>query len=153
MESIAIKTVGPNDPDLRALTARLDRELLALYPADGVFGVDLDDPKSESITFCVAYAGGSPVGCGALRLLGAGQAELKRFFVEKDHRGRGIASSLLSFVEDRARAAGVAVLKLETGPRQPDAIGLYGKFGYEPCALFGEYTDSRYSFCMEKHLL
>jgi putative acetyltransferase len=152
MRTIELKIVPPDDADLRSLTERLDKELLTLYPAEGIFGLDLSDPKAGEMTFCVAYANGTPAGCGAYRPLEPGIAELKRFFVEKSFRGKGIASLILNFVEDKAGAAGFGVLRLETGPKQPDAIGLYSKFGYRQIPLYGEYNDCQFSYCMEKKL-
>jgi len=39
-------------------------------------------------------------------------------------RGRGVAKALLCRMEDEARGAGISVLRLETGTRQQEAIGL-----------------------------
>lgn len=152
MEAYEIKIVPPDDADLHSLIALLDEEMLTLYPSEGIYGVDFSDPKVLEMTFCVAYAGGKPAGCGALKPLGPGTAELKRFFVNKRFRGRGMASLILNFIEEKAREAGVRLIRLETGPKQPAAIGLYGKFGYVPTELYGEYTNSEYSYCMEKEL-
>lgn len=152
MRTIEIKTVTPTDRDLHALIDRLDRELLTLYPAQGIFGVDFNDPKVYEMTFCVAYACGTPAGCGAFKPLGEGVAELKRFYVESSFRNKGIASLILDHIEHAAKKAGIAVMRLETGPRQPAAIALYRKYGYRQIALYGEYTGCEHSYCMEKRL-
>ncbi len=49
---------------------------------------------------------------------------------------------MLAAVEDSARASGRRRLILETGDRQPEAIGLYTSCGYERIANFGFYRDS-----------
>jgi putative acetyltransferase len=152
MRTIEIKTVPPDDRDLHDLIGRLDRELLALYPAEGVFGVDFASPEVAKMTFCVAYANGTPAGCGAMKPLGGGAAELKRFFVERSFRGKGIASLILEHIEAAARRSGVAVMRLETGPKQPAAIALYRKFGYREIERYGEYAGCAHSYCMEKPL-
>lgn len=152
MRTIELKVVPPEDRDLHILIEKLDEELLTLYPAEGIYGLDFSDPKVNEMTFCMAYVNGTPSGCGAYRPLTGEVAELKRFFVEKPFRSRGIASLLLNFVEGKAREAGMSVIRLETGPKQPEAIGLYSKFGYKQIALYGEYTDCEYSYCMEKKL-
>lgn len=150
MRTIEIKIVPPDDKDLRSLIFRLDEEMLTLYPAEGIFGVDFSDPKVNDMTFCVAIVNGTPAGCGALKPLGGNAAELKRFFVEKPFRGKGIATAVLDFIEGRARELGIGVIRLETGPRQPEAIGLYRKFGYREIQPYGEYAGCEYSYCMEK---
>lgn len=152
MRTIDLRVVPPHDADLQALVRSLDGELGLLYPAEGIFGVDFSDPAVRDMTFCMAYVGATPAGCGALRPLGGGVAELKRFFVERPFRNRGIASLILRFIEEKAAEAGVHTVRLETGPRQPEAIGLYRKFGYKEIPLFGEYVNSEHSCCMEKKL-
>jgi GNAT superfamily N-acetyltransferase len=39
---------------------------------------------------------------------------------------------------------------LETGKRQPDAIGLYKKNGYKPVPNYGQYAGVENSVCFEK---
>jgi putative acetyltransferase len=79
-------------------------------------------------------------------------AELKRFFVEQSFRCKGIASMLLDSIECVAKERGIGVIRLETGPRQPAAIGLYRKFGYSEIESYGEYAGCEHSYCMEKKL-
>lgn len=152
MRAIELKVVPPDNADLQLLIEKLDAEMDKLYPAEGIFGVDFTNPRVAEMTFCVAYVNSTPAGCGALKPLGGGTAELKRFFVESSFRGRGIASLILDFVEGKAREAGISVMRLETGPKQPDAIGLYRKFGYREIEAYGEYVGCEHSYCMEKKL-
>jgi putative acetyltransferase len=152
MRTLDLKVVPPDNEDLHMLIHKLDEGMLKLYPAEGIFGVDFSDPEVLAMTFCVAYVNGTPAGCGALKPLGAGAAELKRFFVEQSFRGRGIASLILDFIEEKAREAGIVCMKLETGPSQPEAIGLYRKFGYREIEPYGQYVGCPYSYCMEKKL-
>ena len=67
-------------------------------------------------------------------------AEVKRMYTRAAARGRGVAKALLTKIEDEARAAGVPVLRLETGIRQPEAIGLYERMGFRSCSAFGPYA-------------
>jgi putative acetyltransferase len=153
MRSLEIRQVPPDDRDLHMLIENLDEEMLKLYPAEGIFGVDFSDPKVKEMTFCVAYVGGNPAGCGGLRPLDGNTAELKRFFVERNFRGRGVASMILNFIEGKAGEQGFTTIKLETGPKQPEAIGLYRQFGYREIEAYGEYVGCEHSYCMEKNLL
>jgi putative acetyltransferase len=153
MRTIELKLVLPDDKDLQCLISSLDKELLTLYPAEGIFGVDFLDPKVSEMTFCVAIVNGTPAGCGALKPLDGNVAELKRFFVVKPFRGKGIASAVLDYIEGVAKDRGIVVIRLETGPRQPEAIGLYRKFGYNEIEPYGQYIGCQYSYCMEKDLV
>ncbi|MGY1753922.1 GNAT family N-acetyltransferase [Blastococcus sp. SYSU D01042] len=84
---------------------------------------------------------GTALGCGALRPLGDGAAEVKRMYVVQSARGRGVGRAVLAGLEDAARAHGWSTLRLETGPRQPEAVALYRSAGYRPIDAFGVYVD------------
>ena len=51
-------------------------------------------------------------------------------------RGQGLARTLLRALEDAARGLGYSIARLDTGPRQPHARGLYESEGYVPIANF-----------------
>jgi GNAT superfamily N-acetyltransferase len=51
-------------------------------------------------------------------------------------RGQGVARTLLRALEDAARGLGYRIARLDTGPRQPHARGLYESEGYVPIANF-----------------
>ena len=91
------------------------------------------------------------IGCGAV-VLGPDYGELKRMVVQPRGRGQGVARALLALLEAEARRAGCHLLRLETGPYQPEALGLYAKSGYERCAPFGQYTNDPLSVFMQKRL-
>ena len=59
-------------------------------------------------------------------------AELKRIWTHSAHRRRGLARQVLVELEDRAAERGYARIYLTTGPRQPEAAGLYLSAGYTP---------------------
>ena len=67
-------------------------------------------------------------------------AEVKRMYTRPMARGRGVAKALLCRMEDEARGAGISVLRLETGTRQHEAIGLYQRMGFRPRGPFGAYA-------------
>ena len=83
---------------------------------------------------------GTPLGCGALRALGDGVAEVKRMYVVPSRRGHGVSRSLLAGLENAAQQRGWTTLRLETGPLQTAAIALYESGGYRPIAAFGGYA-------------
>ncbi len=152
MAAVTIKIVPHTDPELRRLIQRLDTELLQRYPADSIFSLNLNSSIVEKVTFVVAETDDLTVGCGAILPIDDQTVELRRFYVEPSMRGQGIASAILRFLEDLARQRGYRHIVLETGPKQPGAIGLYHKFGYRQIPSYGEYEGCEYSLCMAKDL-
>ncbi len=94
----------------------------------------------------------APVGCAALKLHGGAYGEVKRMFVAPSERGLGLGRRLLEQVEAEARAAGLPLLRLETGTAQPEALGLYRATGYRERGPFGDYGPDPLSVFMEKAL-
>jgi GNAT superfamily N-acetyltransferase len=150
MKQLQIVQVAYDHTDLSLLIRQLDEYLLERYPADEVFGID--DPSQEDITFLVAYSGGRPAGCGAIREIDRDSTELKRFFVHQDYRNQGIAEAILLELEFKARNQGYKCIKLEAGEAQPEALNFYRKHGYYPIDRFGKYAECASSVCYEKQL-
>ena len=139
----------------RALIASLNAELSALYPEPGAnhFQLDPDEVVGTRGAFLIIYRDGAPVGCGAVRLLDAETAELKRMYVTPDARGTGLGRRLLAALEAEARARRVRRLVLETGVRQLAALALYRSAGFEPIPLYAEYClSAETSVCLGKAL-
>lgn len=78
--------------------------------------------------------------------------EVKRMYVLENRRGEGIASVILKALEDWAAELNYAKCVLETGKRQPEAIELYKKNGYQIVPNFGQYKNVENSVCFEKVL-
>ena len=150
--SLQISPVDPTHPDAAALIAALDRELLRRYPGETVHGIDADGFVARGGLFLIGRIGGEAVACGAIRPMDRDVAEVKRMFVRAEHRGRGLARSLLAALEAAARDRGYRMLRLETGEGQPEAIALYRRAGYVPIPRYGEFTDDPRSRCFEKTL-
>jgi putative acetyltransferase len=140
--------------DARRLIAALDAELGALYPPEQRFGPNF---KAEQIeggrgTFLVARRDGRAVGCGAIRVLDATTAEVKRMFSEPRLRGTGVGHAVLEALESAARRLRVERLVLETGVYQDAAIALYRRAGFAQVECWGEYAAAPTSVCFEKRL-
>jgi catechol 2,3-dioxygenase-like lactoylglutathione lyase family enzyme/GNAT superfamily N-acetyltransferase len=143
----------PHGPDVAELLAASEAHARRLYPAEGVHLLDVSELGAPSVHFLVARsADGVVQGCGAIVIGTDNSAEIKRMFVAPHSRGRGLGSAILRSLEARARAACVRVIRLETGARQPEAIGLYRGFGYRECGPFGQYEPDAHSLFMEKRL-
>ena len=136
---LGIYLVTAPNPDIRALLEELNATLAANYDPDQRHGLALAQLFQPSIRFFIAHLDQVPVACGGVALC-EGYAEVKRMFVRPAARGRGVAKCLLARLADEARAAGLPVLRLETGVHQAEAIGLYEQFGFSRCAAFGPYA-------------
>jgi GNAT superfamily N-acetyltransferase len=136
------------------LITALNAELTQRYPEEGAchFRLSADEVAEGRGVFLVARVGGQPGGCGAVRRIEDGTGEIKRMYVAPSFRGRGIATRLLAALEAEAGRLGLGRVVLETGTRQPEALGLYRAAGYVEIAAFGEYVDSLLSIYMEKRL-
>jgi putative acetyltransferase len=136
------------------LISELNAELSERYPEDGAthFRLDAAEVALGRGAFLIARVDGEAVGCGAVRRIEDGVAEIKRMYVRTTARGRGIGGAILAALEAEARGLAVSRLVLETGVRQPEALALYRRFGFEVIPLFGEYVGSSLSVCMGKDL-
>ena len=142
----------PDQPEVIALIAELDAYQDTLYPPESRHFLDLHSLKQPNVVFAVARsANGLAVGCGAV-VLGSGYGEIKRMYVQPGGRGQGIAKQLLAALESEAGARGCRLLKLETGPYQPEALALYERCGYQRRGPFGTYTNDPLSVFMQKPL-
>ena len=152
--TFSIRTEAFDTPDARRLIAALDAELGALYPPAQRFGPNFTAAQIEGGrgAFLVARDGDVAVGCGAIRLLDATTAEVKRMYVVTDRRGSGAGRAVLEGLEAAARDLGVSRLVLETGVHQHAAIGLYLRAGFAQVDCWGEYAASPTSVCYEKNL-
>lgn len=142
-----------NQPDAIALIAELDAYQSALYPPESHHALDLASVAEQRLLFVLARdEAGQAAGCGAI-VLTAEYGELKRMYVRPQQRGRGLAKEILRTLEAAAIASACGVLKLESGPYQPEALSLYARCGYSRCGPFGAYTDDPLSVFMQKKLV
>lgn len=136
----------------QTLIADVQREYVHRYGSEDITPVDPEEFTPPGGAFLVACLAGAPVGCGGWRCHDDTVAELKRMYVAPAVRGRGLSRHILAALEVSARAAGFSRLILETGSKQPEAIGLYRSAGYTPIPNFGVYRDAPGCVCFGKGL-
>lgn len=100
----------------------------------------------------LVYIDGKAAACGSFKVFNKSSAEIKRVFVHKAFRRKGIAVVLMTELEKKAREAGYERLILETGTMLEAAMHLYNSMGFQQIKNYGPYTDMPESFCMEKQL-
>jgi putative acetyltransferase len=137
--SITIERVTRSTDELAALIGELDGALGAQYEPHQRHGLSLAQLFEPHMRFFIARFDGTAAGCGGVALFDD-YAEVKRMYTQPASRGRGLAKALLHRIEQETRAAGKPVLRLETGPYQHEAIGLYQRLGFVACAAFGAYA-------------
>ena len=89
------------------------------------------------------------VGCGALTFQDDGFAEVKRVWAAPSVRGLGLGRRLMADLEDRARAAGVRALRLDTNGALTEAIALYRKLGYREIERYNDNPYAQHWFTKE----
>jgi putative acetyltransferase len=151
-ENVDIGPEDPRQPDVRALLGQSDDYLRALYPAESNHLVSADALGTDQAVFLAARRDGELLGSIALLVIAPGHAEMKRLFVRAEGRGMGLGRRLLNALEEAALHRNITRISLETGIKQPEAIGLYRASGYQDCPPFGDYKDDPLSLFMTKSL-
>jgi GNAT superfamily N-acetyltransferase len=149
---ISVTVESPCSEVAARLIENLSAELGGRYGDDGAGAFSPENVQVPGGAFVVAWLDGQPVGCGALRPLERGVAEVKRMFVEKEARRRGVAREILDQLETIAAKFSYRALRLETGILQPEAMELYESSGYRRVRCYGQYVDNPLSVCYEKRL-
>jgi carbonic anhydrase len=87
----------------------------------------------------LAEEGGEPVGCVAMHDLGGGTCEMKRLYVSRAGRGKGVGAALVDEVLRRAREAGYMRMVLDSvAGVMRSALALYRARGFVET---GPYND------------
>lgn len=135
--------------DFINLVNALDADLAVRDGADHAFYAQFN--KITGIPYViVAYAGEKPVGCGALKPFDEENLEVKRMYVIPEFRGKGVAAQILEALENWAAKLNYNRCVLETGEKQPEAIALYKKNGYQRIENYGQYQGVANSLCFAK---
>lgn len=99
------------------------------------------DEPSDDLTlpgglFLVSARDNAVAGCGGLRFVGQGLAEVTRVFVVPGARGLGLGAELLGELERHALRHGISRLRLDTRRDLVEARALYAGNGYQEVAAF-----------------
>jgi putative acetyltransferase len=152
MQQLTFHIDDPASPAAAQLLEQLDSYLTALYPPESMDILSATELRQPNVVFLTARLDDQAVGCGAVVKHSNGFAEIKRLFVRPGFRGWQIGRRILAHLETFARESGFAVMRLETGVHQPEALQLYLKAGYRRRVPFGKYAADPLSVCMEKAL-
>lgn len=136
---VCARLVAYTDPLVLPMLAELSHEYSTRYGPEHGFP-DLVAEQRRGATEFGAPGGGvvllvgpdGPVSGGAFRRTDARTAELKRIWTASRCRRQGLARHTLVALEREISGRGYRRIVLTTGPRQPEAVGLYRVTGYVP---------------------
>ena len=148
---VEVIITDPNNSDFLLLTGLLDKELSERY-GEQQQQYTKHNQVTTMIDVVIVYKDKLPVACGAFKKHGPDAAEIKRVFVRAEYRGQGLSKSVMNKLEERIQSAGFTYAVLETGIKQPEAIQLYKKCGYEITENYEPYIGYENSVCMRKAL-
>lgn len=146
-----IKKRTKNNSDFQKLTKALDQDLSITDGDEHEFYNQFNGLEDLAVVL-IAYRDNQAIGCGAFKMYDEFTAEIKRMYVLPEEQGKGVASALLKELEKLASSLAYKTCILETGIRQPDAIALYKKNGYDITANYGPYMGVKNSLCFKKEL-
>jgi len=141
------------DTAFQTFCDQLNKEFRVRYPGSQ-HNFEPYNTVNDTSRVVIAYAGDIPAGCGCFRPTEEkGTIEIKRMYVREDFRGLGIAKIVLIELEKWAVTEGFTHSKLETGVKQPEAIALYTRNGYQQIPNYPPYVGVDLSICMIKKLV
>jgi putative acetyltransferase len=149
-----ITALDPTSKDAQELLGLSNAYLKNLYPSESNHLASISELSDQSTVFLGIYDGETILGCGAVKVMeDDGQyGELKRVFLKEDYRGQGISKQLIIALENVLIKRSIAVIRLETGIHQLEALGLYKHLGYQIREPYGAYKLDPLSIFMEKKL-
>lgn len=142
-DSMTFDIVDPRSHDaVWAMTQyfeELDRRFPAGFEPGDALAVDADKLSPPGGVFVVAHTDGRAVACGGVQTIGDGVGEIKRMWVDGSCRGLGLGRRLLGELEERSRALGHGVVRLDTNSVLTEAVAMYRGAGY---VEIGRYSDN-----------
>ncbi len=151
LSTILVKRTTTNDPDFISLIRQLDHELWDELNEDQAT-YDPFNKVPDLQTAVVLYLDKLPVACGCFKEIDKDTAEIKRMYVDKSQRGRGLSKLVLTELESWAMENGYSKTRLETSIHFKVALQLYENAGYIIIDNYGPYKGLPDSVCMQKKL-
>ena len=107
---------------------------------------DLRDPHIVAL----ALNWGKPIACASFKLFDKDTIEIKRVYVKRRYRRKGIAYKLVKQLEKLAMEENFRYSLIETGSENTAAINLYKKLDYEIIDNFGFFEGDDMCISMKK---
>ena len=141
-------------PEIAEFLAGHIEEMKSVSPPESKHALDLEALRQPEVTFWSVLDGETLAGCGAVKYLGAGHAEVKSMRTAAAYQRRGVASTLLRHIIAESRRLNQSRLSLETGSAEffAPARALYLRHGFAYCAPFADYTEDPHSVYLTREL-
>jgi len=149
-QNISIKITNPNGEKVLAIIEELSANLYLRFGSDGKNSFTDWQYNNSKFVFVIAEINNEIVGCGAIRPIDENIGEVKRMYSKFPRKG--IGQTILSFLENKARAIGYSDLVLETRVKNQEATQFYQKQGYKIIPNYGKYRDRPEAICFGKSL-
>lgn len=146
-----IKRTTASDKDFQLLVKKLDHELWNELKEDQAT-YDQYNVVVDITTAVVIYSNEEPVACGCFKPFDEQTVEIKRMFVQKEYRGKGLSKKILAELERWAKEKKYRFSVLETSIHFTTARNLYSTNGYAIIPNYGQYVNLPESVCMKKAL-
>jgi putative acetyltransferase len=146
-----LKRTTTSDPDFQQLIRELDHELWVELNEDQAT-YDQFNNVDHIGTALLIYENNQPVASGCFKKIDEETIEIKRMFVRKSCRGKGLSKKILQELENWAKEKHYRQAILETSIHFKTARNLYASSGYVPIPNYGPYIDLVESVCMKKQL-
>ncbi|MGK3116251.1 GNAT family N-acetyltransferase [Candidatus Pantoea formicae] len=148
---ISIEPANILSPESQRLIEQLSMELAAITGNDGKshFTAEALDEK-RAIWVLAKDQQGRAIGCGSLRPMSNGVAELKRMY--SDRSLPGVGTALLAYLIRWAESVGYSEIQLSTRTVNSRAVAFYIKQGFRQIENYGPYTGRAESICLSKSL-
>lgn len=152
MSDVVIVEESADSADVRRCLEQYAEELGRLfgYRVEEALPLEREHLTPPRGLTLVARQDGEAVGCGGVKLMQPGIAEIKRMWVAPHMRGRGIGRQLLLALESRAVQAGKAIARLDSNERLEAALAMYHAHGYREVVPFN--TEPFATHWLEKQL-
>ncbi len=143
-----------NGPEIQALLREHLRNMFLHSPPESVHALDIEALRRPEITLWTAWDGAQLLGCGALKALDSGHAEIKSMRTVSKHLRTGVAKRMVEHILAEAGRRGYRRISLETGSVAAfdPARRLYAGFGFEVCGPFADYAEDPFSVFMTRAL-
>ena len=148
--SVEIAVEDPLSPDAQHCLDRYFGELASRFRGGYDRGVDHSAAVGEFAPpkgcLLIARLFGQAIGCGAVRTVEPGLAEIKRMWVAPEARGLGLGRRLLGELEQVAARNKARTVRLDTNEVLTEAQQLYRSCGYREIPAFNDSPYAHYWF-------
>jgi GNAT superfamily N-acetyltransferase len=145
---LAIELADPHSAEVAWLLASYLAEIEATFGYDDAHGAptDPDEFVPPQGAFLVVRDGAAATGCGGVRLLPDGAAEIKRMWLHPSLRGRGAGRKLLEALETEAVTLGARRAVLDTNATLESALALYRAAGWVETEKYNDNDQATHWF-------